>query len=138
LSKCVVPDEISSSLITVYQRCLAPYKPHFNINLLNGKFATLWRQADFMPIFKIANSAVVINYKPIKHLKNFCNIFKSIINYQLCSCFKFKLHPPQHGFIKTKSIATNFLNYLLKLCHSFCQFVRADRLYLVWPHSSLW
>jgi hypothetical protein len=65
-----------------------------------------------VPIFKRGNSTLVTNYRPITILNNFSNNFESIIHDELSFHFKFKLHPSQHGFIKSKSTATNLVTYL--------------------------
>jgi hypothetical protein len=99
-------DKISSFIIKGCSEIFAPILSHiFNINLLQGKFSTLWKQATVVPGFKKGNSALVTNYSPIKMLEN-------IIHDQLSFYFKFKLHPSQHVCIKSKSPATNLLTHL--------------------------
>jgi hypothetical protein len=97
----------------------APILTHIlTISLLQGKFPTLWNQAAVVPIFKKGSSALVTNYRPITIWNNFSKMFESIILDRLCFYFKFKIHQSQHGFIKTKSTATNLVTYFHKLHHS--------------------
>jgi hypothetical protein len=58
------------------------------------------------------NRALVGNYRPISILNNFSKIFESIIHDHLSFYFKFKLHPNQHGFVKSKSAVTNLVTCL--------------------------
>jgi hypothetical protein len=62
----------------------------------------------------------VVNYRPISILNNFSKIFESIIHDYLSFHFKFKLHPNQHGFLKSKSTATNLVTYLNYVTPSVC------------------
>jgi hypothetical protein len=81
-----------------------------------------------VPIFKKGNSTLVTNYRPITILNNFSNIFESIIR-QLSFYFKFKLHPSQHGFIKSKSTATNLVTYLNSIKASVSSQGQTDTIY---------
>jgi hypothetical protein len=111
--KSVGEDEIPSFIIEGCSESFAPLLRHiFNTSLLKGKFPTLWKQVAVVPIFKKGNSILVTNYRPITILNNFSKFFESIIHLQLSSYLKFKLHPSQHGFIKSKSTATNLVTYL--------------------------
>jgi hypothetical protein len=60
-------------------------------------------QGAVVPIFTKGNGAPITNNRPIKILNNFSKIYENIIYDQLSFCFKFKLHPSQNGFIKSKS-----------------------------------
>jgi hypothetical protein len=101
-TKCVGPDEIPNFIIKGCSDIFTPLLRHIlNLNLLTGKFPSLWKRAAVVPIFKKGNRALVGNYRPISILKKFSNFFKSIINDHLSFYFKFKLHPNQHGFIKS-------------------------------------
>jgi hypothetical protein len=67
-----------------------------------------------VPVVKKGNSAPITDYRTIKILNIFFpKIVESIIHDQLSFYFKFKLHPSQYGFIKSKSTATNLLTYSL-------------------------
>jgi hypothetical protein len=108
-SKCVGPDEIPN-IIKGCPEIFAPISSHiFNINLLQGKFPTLWKQTTVVPVSKKGNNALVTNYRPITILNNFSKIFDHVIHDQLSFYFKFKLHPSQHGSIKSESTATSLL-----------------------------
>jgi hypothetical protein len=83
LSKCVGPDEISSSIIKGCSDIFAPVLRHiFNISLLQGKYLILWKQA-VVPALKKGNSALINDYRPITVLNNFSKICENIIHDQL-------------------------------------------------------
>jgi hypothetical protein len=73
--------------------------------------------------------ALVVNYRPISILNNFSKIFESIIYDHLSFHFKFKLHPNQHGFLKSKSAATNLVTYLNDVTPSVCSQGQFDSVY---------
>jgi hypothetical protein len=82
-----------------------------------------------VPIFKRGNSTPVSNYRQITILNHFSIIFESIIRDQLSFYFKFKLHPSQHGFIKSKSTATNLVTYLNSITASASSQGQTDTIY---------
>jgi hypothetical protein len=82
-----------------------------------------------VPTFKKGNSALVTNYRPISILNNFSKIFESVVHDHLSSNFKFKLHPSQHGFIKSKSTVTNLVTYLNDVLPSVCSQGQFDCVY---------
>jgi hypothetical protein len=84
-----------------------------------GVFPSLWIESAVIPIFKNGDSALVANYRHISLLNNF-PVFLSIIHDQPSYYFKSKLHPSQHGFIKSKSTVTNLITYLNKVTPVVC------------------
>jgi hypothetical protein len=82
-----------------------------------------------VPIFKKGNSTLVTYYRPITTLNNFSKICEGIKHDQLSFYFKFKLHPSQHGFIKSKSIATNLVTYLNSITASVSSQGQTDIIY---------
>jgi hypothetical protein len=112
-TKCVRPDEIPNFIIKGCSEIITPLLSRiFNLSLLTGRFLSLWKKAAVVPIFKKGNRALVGNYRPTSTLNNFSNIVESIIHDHLSFYFKFKLHPNQHGFVKSKSTVTNLVTYL--------------------------
>jgi hypothetical protein len=87
------------------------------------------KQAAVVPIFKKGNKALVVNYRPIWILNNFSKIFESIIHDHLSFHFRFKLHPNQQGFLKSKSTATNLVTYLNDVTPSVCSQGQFDTVY---------
>jgi hypothetical protein len=71
----------------------------------------------------------VVNCRPISILKSFYKIFESITHDHLSFHFKFKLHPNQRGFLKSKSTATNLVIYLNDVTPSFCSQGQFDSVY---------
>jgi hypothetical protein len=94
-----------------------------------GVFPFLWKEAVVVPVFKKGSSALVTNCRSISLLNNFSKVFKIIIHDQLSYYFKSKLHPSQHGFIKSKS--TNQSDHLFKQSNALCLLARADGRYLL-------
>jgi hypothetical protein len=65
----------------------------FNINLSQGKYPILWKQAVVVPAYKKGNNAIINKFRLITVLNNFSKIFESIIHNQLSFYCKYKLHP---------------------------------------------
>jgi hypothetical protein len=84
-----------------------------------------------MPVFGVRSSAVVTNDRPMTILTNFSNIFEGIIIHdQLSFYFKFKFHPPQHGFMELKyTAATNLLTCLKSITLSVSSQGQANPIY---------
>jgi hypothetical protein len=68
-------------------------------------------------------------YRPISTLNNFPKIVESVVHDHLSFNFKFKLHPSQHGFIKSKSTVTNLVTYLNDVVPSVCSHGQFDCVY---------
>jgi hypothetical protein len=129
-TKCVGPDEIPNFIIKGCSEILTPLSCHiFNLSLLTETFPSLWKKVAVVPIFKKGNRALVGNYKPISILNNISKIFESIIHDHLSFYFKFKLHPNQHGFVKSKSTVTNSVSYLNDVLPSVCSQRQFDSVY---------
>jgi hypothetical protein len=73
-----------------------------------------------VPIFNKGNRALVSNYRPLSIFNNFSKICESILHDHFSFYFKFKLHPNQHSFVKSKSTATNSLTYLNDVLPHVC------------------
>jgi hypothetical protein len=56
---------------------------------------------------KKGSSALVTNYRPVSLLNIFSKILEIVIHDQLSYYFESKLHPSQHGFVKSISAVTN-------------------------------
>jgi hypothetical protein len=82
-----------------------------------------------VPVFKKGNTALVGNYRPVLIFYNFSKIFESIIRDHLSFYFKFKLHPNQHTFVKSKSMVTNLGTYLNDVVPSVCSQGQFDSVY---------
>jgi hypothetical protein len=61
-------------------------------------------------------------------LNNFSKIFESIVHDHVSFNFKPKVHPNQHGFIKSKSAVSNLIIYLNDVLPS-------DDTFMVQPHG---
>jgi hypothetical protein len=53
-------------------------------------------------------------------LNKFSKIFENIVHDHLSFCFKFKLHPNQHGFVKSKSTVASLVTYPNDVLPSVC------------------
>jgi hypothetical protein len=62
-------------------------------------------------------------------LNNFSKIFENIIYDHLSFYFKFKLHPNQHGFVKSESTITNLVTCLNDVLPSVCSQGQFDSVY---------
>jgi hypothetical protein len=112
-TKSVGPDDICSFIIKGCSEIFVPVLKHmFNLSLSNGVFPSLWKEEAVVRIFKKGSCAVMTNYRHISLLNNFSKFFEIIIHDQLSYYFKSKLHPSQHGCIKSKSTVTNLITYL--------------------------
>jgi hypothetical protein len=112
-SKSVGIDKIPAFIVNGCSEIFIPFlKFIFNLSLSERSFPTLWKQAAVIAVLKKANGASVYNYRPISILNAFSKIFEFVIQEHVSYCFKSKLNPSQHGFMKSKSTATNRVCYL--------------------------
>jgi hypothetical protein len=54
----------------------------------------------------------VSNYRPISILNTFSKIFEFVIHEYVSYYFKSKINPSEHGFMKSKSTASNLVTFL--------------------------
>ena len=122
LSKSVGIDNIPAFIIKGCSDIFVPVlKFIFNLSLCQRSFPTLWKQTAVIPVFKKGNRASVNNYRPISILNTFSKIFEFVIYEQVFHYVKSKFNPSQHGFMKSKSTATNlvaYLDFIAPLVHS--------------------
>jgi hypothetical protein len=100
----------------ITKRCLTillPLLEHiFNLSIPQQHFATQWKQAVILPVYKKVTSASVQNCKPEPLLNNFSKVFKFNTHTQMSHYFKFKFIPCQYGFIEFQYTITNLMSSL--------------------------
>ena len=125
-NKAFGPDEISP-------RFLKEGGPHiissltqlFNLSLSTGKYPSLWKKANVIPLHKKDSKSDVNNYRPISLLSTVSKVFERIIfkyvyNY-LRDNFIISIH--QSGFQPGLSTTTQ----LIEVYHQFCSAVDSNK-----------
>ncbi|CAH2096311.1 unnamed protein product [Euphydryas editha] len=91
---------------------IEPLSILFNKSLSNGYFPAVWKMAKIVPIHKAGDKKCVSNYRPISILNCFAKVFECLVYDYIYSHLKIVISPHQHGFIKSRSTATNLLSYM--------------------------
>lgn len=101
----------------------------FNKSLSKGQFPSAWKEALILPLFKDGNRSDVGNYRPISILPIFGKVLESLIYPVIYWHVKPYLIPQQHGFINSRSTATNLACYVTDLVSAVDSRSCADVIY---------
>ena len=76
-----------------------------------GQIPSLWSQANISPIFKKGDKTHAENYRPISLTSVPCKVMERLARDEFLDylCLKNLISPSQHGFVYSKSCATNLL-----------------------------
>lgn len=89
----------------------------FNDSLRSGIFPSKWKRSSVSPVFKKGARSRIENYRCIAKLPTIAKFFEHLINRQLLQLVGHQLSKNQHGFMKSRSTATNlseFIHYVNK------------------------
>jgi hypothetical protein len=129
-TKSIKPDELPTLIIEGFSRIFIPLLHHiFSLSFINQEFSFIMEAGGCWAYFQERSIAVVVNYRPILIFNNFCKIFRNILHSNLSFHFKSKLHPNQHGFLKSKSTITDLLTYPNDVTPSLCSQGQLDSIY---------
>ena len=88
-----------------------PLSTIFNLSILNGHFAKIWKISYILPLYKSGLKSDVTNYRGIASLSIISNVLEKIISDHLSFQLSSIISPYQHGFTKGRSTITNLLEF---------------------------
>lgn len=84
----------------------------FNLCLAQNCFPVSWKVTKITPIFKRGNRFEIPNYRPVAISNTPAKVFELIIFDHVFSHMKQYISPQQHGFMPSRSINTNLVNFV--------------------------
>lgn len=112
ISKGPGPDSIPPVFISKCATALvSPLLIIYNTSLASGTFPSEWKKAKVVPVHKSDKKDTVSNYRPISILSTFAKIFESIVCPHLQQHLGLYLNDNQHGFVASRSTATNLVSF---------------------------
>ena len=89
----------------------APLTAIFNESLSTGLFPDKWKRSSVSPIFKKGARSKIENYRCIAKLQTVAKFFEHLVNVKLLSLVQDKITKKQHGFMKSRSTASNLTEF---------------------------
>lgn len=84
----------------------------FNESLRNGIFPTVWKRSSVSPVFKKGARSRIENYRCIAKLPTIGKFFEHLVNQRLLHLVGHQLSKRQHGFMKSRSTASNLSEFV--------------------------
>jgi hypothetical protein len=101
----------------------------YNTSLQTGVFPDRWKLAKVVPILKSGDCHLVENYRPISVLPSASQMFESIVNPYITEHIKALISHNQHGFMKSRSTATNLVTFVEDLSEAVDARLEVDVIY---------
>ena len=106
------PDRLPPVLVKECADSLAsPLAIIFNRSLAEGRFPTVWKTADVVPVHKSGSVHRVENYRPISILCCVAKILEKFVFDRMYAAAKPIISTFQHGFVKKRSTLSNLMSY---------------------------
>lgn len=106
------PDGIPPAfIVSCASALLKPLLIIYNKSLSSGIFPKSWKNARVVPVFKSGKEDVISNYRPISILASFAKIFESLLCPYIQRHLRLYLKDQQHGFVGSRSTATNLMTF---------------------------
>lgn len=84
----------------------------FNLCLKNATFPHTWKLTKITPIFKKGMESDIENYRPVSILCTPAKVFEIILHNNIFPHIKHYISVNQHGFMPSRSISTNLVNFV--------------------------
>lgn len=142
------PDEIKLALIRLDTRkgagsdCISPLfavkcadvlawplSLIFNKSLNLGVFPSHWKEARIVPVYKSGDKSNIENFRPISILPVFGKVFESLICSLIYWHVRHLIIPQQHGFVRSRSTATNLVSFVSDIVDAVDSRASADVIY---------
>ena len=106
-------DNISAKfLIQCADVLCEPISNLYNLSIINGEYPDVLKRDNVVPIFKRKGSKTAVeNYRGIAIQPILAKVFEGFVNRALRSHLSNLIVDNQHGFMKSKSCATNLITY---------------------------
>lgn len=112
VKKGVGPDGIHPLLLKKCAHQLAkPLTEVFNESLERGDFPEKWKRSSVTAIFKKGARSKIENYRCIAKLQTLPKFFEHLVNVKLLAQVHDKITCNQHGFMKSRSTASNLTEF---------------------------
>ena len=112
--KACGPDGLSARILSeCADEFAVPLTKLCVLSLRQGKFPTIWKRANVVPVYKKGDKKDPANYRPVSLLCICSKILERVVCDQLVGHVAPVLSPAQHGFLAGRSCETN-LSCLVK------------------------
>lgn len=101
----------------------------YNISLATGIFPDEWKVAKVVPVLKSGDNDLVSNYRPISILSTMSKVFEILICPYISEHVKPLITDHQHGFMKSRSTATNLISFVGRLAEAIDARQEVDVIY---------
>lgn len=113
VKKGVGPDGVHPLILKRCAKLLAaPLTELFNESLSSGVFPNQWKKSSVTPIFKKGARSNIQNYRCIAKLQTIAKFFEFLVNVKLLELVNDKLTRNQHGFMRSRSTASNLAEFI--------------------------
>ena len=130
-TKTLGPDQIPPYILKACSESLsAPLAFIFNLSLSSSIFPTDFKTSYVTPVPKKQNCNQIENFRPISILSSFSLVFEQLIYDQIYQHVFNLISTSQHGFLKSKSTATNLLTLTEEIFAAFDCREQVDVIYL--------
>jgi Reverse transcriptase (RNA-dependent DNA polymerase)/Endonuclease-reverse transcriptase len=127
------PDGIGSMLLReLADQVAKPLTVIFNKSLTSSVVPEDWRRANVTPIYKKGTKSDPSNYRPVSLTSICCKLLESVIRDSIVEHMEQNglIEGSQHGFVKTRSCATNLVEFLDNLTEIMEEGGSADAIFL--------
>ena len=112
-NKACGPDEIPGMVLKMCSRSLSsPLSIIYRLVYNTGSLPSQWKLSNIVPIHKKGDKKSVTNYRPISLLCIASKIMERIVQDELYAKVLHLNDPRQHGFLPSKSCATNLIGLI--------------------------
>ena len=121
-NKATGPDEISQKILKETSNTLCnPLCTIFNRSIQEGKYPTLWKIANVMPLFKKGDKRQVSNYRPISLISCVGKVLERIVFKHLYNFLHTNdlIYKNQSGFLPGHSTVYQLIDIYNQICKSF-------------------
>lgn len=113
VKKGIGPDGIHPLILkNCAHRLAAPLTELFNESLSQGLFPDQWKRSSVTPIFKKGARSKIENYRCIAKLQTVAKFFEHLVNVKLLTLVHDKIALNQHGFMRSRSTASNLTEFV--------------------------
>lgn len=124
------PDRISPIFLRKCTESLVePLHIIFNASLKMGIYPNTYKTGKTVPIFKSGSKSDIRNYRGVTVMPNIAKIFERVIYEQLKLIIFPRLSASQHGFLNSRNIETNLMEFAVHAHKAFERGTQIDVFY---------
>lgn len=130
LNKGQGPDKIPPKFLRECNEILAsPLCKIFNKSIQIGHFPEMFKICSISPIFKSGKKSDIINYRGVSIMCNIAKVFDKAVHDQLKMIISPNLSKKQHGFVSSRCIESNLMEFCTFTHESFAKNCQVDVFY---------